>query len=139
MSVLFNLKSILSHSESVDNRGLSYVAKYPESRSVVIAIKNITCSLCMICLAIPPICSKSSTHLLSVFFRYSQGIDRIWLDDVRCNSTSIILANCSHRGFGNENCVHGEDVAISCSLSKDKLELITACPTSNNMFCYYLI
>ena len=51
--------------------------------------------------------------------RYTQGTGRIWPDNVGCNSTSITLANCSHGGFGNEDCTHAEDVAISCSLSKD--------------------
>ena len=28
-----------------------------------------------------------------------------------------MLSMCSHRGFGNENCDHSEDVAVSCSHS----------------------
>ena len=48
--------------------------------------------------------------------RYSQGSGTIWLDNVRCTSGDIFLADCSHSGFyGVKACVHSEDVAVSCT------------------------
>ena len=47
---------------------------------------------------------------------YSQGIGRIWLDNVNCNSYSTRLSQCSHRGWGVlRSCSHSEDIALQCS------------------------
>ena len=46
---------------------------------------------------------------------YSQGIGRIWLDDVNCYSYSTRLSACRHRGWGSHNCGHSQDVALECS------------------------
>lgn len=61
------------------------------------------------------------------YYRYSQGSGNIWLDDIRCMSTHVILAVCLHGGFGVHNCDHSEDVAVSCSLSKHTLLATTYC------------
>ena len=37
-----------------------------------------------------------------------------WLDDVSCSGTESRLASCSHRGYGNEDCSHSEDIALNC-------------------------
>ncbi|KAK3599031.1 hypothetical protein CHS0354_012515 [Potamilus streckersoni] len=39
---------------------------------------------------------------------------RIWLDDVICVGTESSIGDCSHRGWGDTNCYHREDVAIRC-------------------------
>jgi hypothetical protein len=46
---------------------------------------------------------------------YSHGTGTIWLDDLQCTTSDLMLSTCSHNGFGNENCGHSEDVAVSCS------------------------
>jgi hypothetical protein len=43
------------------------------------------------------------------------NISRIWLDDVDCKGTEESLADCTHRDWGDMNCVHAEDVHIECS------------------------
>ena len=48
---------------------------------------------------------------------HSPGSGIIWLDDLRCTSFDVMLSTCQHRGFGVENCVHTEDVVISCTSS----------------------
>ena len=50
-------------------------------------------------------------------YRYRQGSGTIWLDDLACTSSDLMLSTCSHSGFGNENCGHSEDVALSCGTS----------------------
>ena len=56
--------------------------------------------------------------------RYGQGSGTIWLDDLRCTSNDVFLANCSHRGFGVENCGHSKDVAVSCALRNNIIILV---------------
>ena len=54
---------------------------------------------------------------MSIYYiRYSQGSGTIWLDNVRCTSDDVFLADCSHNGYyGIKTCVHSEDVAVSCA------------------------
>lgn len=47
--------------------------------------------------------------------KYGQGSDPIWLDDVGCKGEEASLFNCSHAGWGIENCNHGEDASVVCT------------------------
>ncbi|XP_077986428.1 scavenger receptor cysteine-rich domain-containing protein DMBT1-like isoform X2 [Glandiceps talaboti] len=46
---------------------------------------------------------------------FGEGTGRVWLDDLGCDGTESSLSNCAHRGWGNHDCYHGEDVGVSCS------------------------
>ena len=35
---------------------------------------------------------------------------------LRCKPTDVFLQNCSHIGWGNTDCHHGEDVALLCNI-----------------------
>ncbi|XP_028399965.1 protein bark beetle-like [Dendronephthya gigantea] len=49
---------------------------------------------------------------------FSNGEGQIWLDDVRCTKADNSMKHCSHRGFGNHNCEHNQDVGLRCTESK---------------------
>ena len=50
--------------------------------------------------------------------RYGAGSGPIWLDDVQCNGTEIIISHCRHNGWGRHNCHHSNDVSVSCSTTR---------------------
>ena len=46
---------------------------------------------------------------------YGYGLGQIWLDDVTCSGSETSLTQCTHGGWGIENCDHYEDVAVTCT------------------------
>ena len=56
----------------------------------------------------PPVAAQHSAF-------YGQGSGQIWLDDVNCGGTEGTIGNCSHRGWGIEDCSHSEDASVNCT------------------------
>ena len=46
---------------------------------------------------------------------FGEGSGEVWLDDVACTGMEQHLQNCSHRGWGEEDCGHDEDAGVICS------------------------
>ena len=46
---------------------------------------------------------------------YGMSIGEIWLDELNCNGTELMIEDCSHDGWGNEDCSHREDAGVECS------------------------
>uniref|UniRef100_I3KMM0 SRCR domain-containing protein n=1 Tax=Oreochromis niloticus TaxID=8128 RepID=I3KMM0_ORENI len=64
-------------------------------------------------------CGRARAALQSAAF--GPGSGPIWLDDVSCVGDESSIADCTHRGFGVQNCGHGEDAGVVCD---SDLELV---------------
>ncbi|KAL5015278.1 hypothetical protein ScPMuIL_009548 [Solemya velum] len=53
---------------------------------------------------------------------------RIWLDNVECAGDEEKLEDCQHNPWGDHDCTHEDDAAVSC----DSLMMTTAAPTAND-------
>ena len=47
--------------------------------------------------------------------QFGQTSGETWLDNVDCRTGEVWLANCTHRGWGVEDCHHGQDVGVECN------------------------
>ena len=47
------------------------------------------------------------------------------MDDINCTGSERSLTECSHNGWGIENCDHDEDAGVLCSSNKDYFLIIS--------------
>ena len=46
---------------------------------------------------------------------YGGGRGRIWFNNLHCVGTELSIKNCSHSGWGINNCTHFQDVGVKCA------------------------
>ena len=56
---------------------------------------------------------------------FGPGDGTIWMDDINCTGSERSLTECSHNGWGIENCDHDEDAGVLCSSNKDYFLIIS--------------
>ncbi|NXF94487.1 DMBT1 protein, partial [Eubucco bourcierii] len=60
-------------------------------------------------------CGSALWALSGAYF--GRGHDPIWLDEVQCTGAEESIFNCTARDWGHNNCVHGEDAGVICSVT----------------------
>ena len=62
------------------------------------------------------VCRQLGFGSYASYARFGHGLGPIFLDDVTCNGSELILTNCDHLGVGiTRSCSHYEDVGVRCS------------------------
>ena len=64
--------------------------------------------------------AQSACHTLGFsggsYSTYDSGLsDPTLMDNVNCASSTTNFLECSHNGWGEENCSHSEDVLLTCT------------------------
>ena len=50
---------------------------------------------------------------------FGEGEGTIMLDNVDCYGTEQSIADCTHRGYGTNDCSHNEDAGVICMEGKN--------------------
>ena len=70
--------------------------------------------------------------------QFGPGTGQIWLDDVACSGQESRLEACSHAGWAKENCIHDEDVGVSCMGELLFKYYFVICNTISQLFLNFL-
>ena len=73
------------------------------------------------------LCRQLGFHQASHAYKgasHGQGTGPIWMDDVGCSGSESHIYDCSHRGWGNNDCTHGNDVSVECYYGSSVVRLV---------------
>ncbi|KAK3599032.1 hypothetical protein CHS0354_012516 [Potamilus streckersoni] len=64
----------------------------------------------------------------------------IWLNDVNCTGAETNIADCRHRIFGQNNCSHTDDAAVTCldGVTPKKVRLVNGTDTQSGRVEVYV-
>jgi len=68
---------------------------------------------------------------------HGQGSGPIWMDDVACSGNESFLFECSHRGWGINDCTHSKDVSVQCSYGSSSVRLANGGASYGRVEVYY--
>lgn len=68
---------------------------------------------------------------------HGQGSGPIWLDDVACSGSESLLSECSHSGWGINNCAHSQDASVECSSGSSLVRLVNGGASYGRVEVYY--
>jgi len=66
-------------------------------------------------------------------YPFGTATGKIWMDDVDCRGNESALDECEHRGWGDHNCRHRDDVSLICA---DNLNLTGNSNVRNSLGIY---
>lgn len=71
------------------------------------------------------------------YAHHGQGSGPIWMDDVACSGSELLLSQCSHRGWGISDCTHSEDASVQCSYGSSSVRLVNGGASYGRVEVYY--